>query len=49
MKTKFSITPCAECGGYIDKLEDSHRVLSISHTPKSKRFTWMHKKCTGLK
>lgn len=49
VKTKFSITPCAECGGYIEKLEDSHRVLSITHTPKSKRFTWMHKKCTGLK
>lgn len=49
VKTKFSITPCAECGGYIEKLEDSYRVLSIRHEPaKTKRFSWMHKKCTGL-
>ena len=48
VKTKFSITPCAECGGYIEKLEDSYRVLRINHTPKYKRFTWMHKKCTGM-
>lgn len=49
IKTKFSISPCAECGSEIHKLEDSYRVLSIRHEPvKTKRFNWMHKKCTAL-
>ena len=49
LKTKFSITPCAECGGQILKLEDAYRVLSIVHEPaKTKRMNWFHKKCTGL-
>jgi hypothetical protein len=49
LKTKFTISPCKECGGYIEKLEDAYRVLSIVHEPpKSKRFSWMHKKCTGF-
>ena len=47
MKTKFSITPCVECGGYIEKLEDAYRVLKIVHTPKSRRFAWFHRKCTA--
>jgi len=48
LKTRFSVVKCDECGSDITKLDDSYRVLSISYAPKSKRFTWIHRKCTAL-
>jgi hypothetical protein len=43
--TKFTPTPCEECGQKINVLADAYRVMQIKETRK---FVWMHRKCTGF-